>query len=81
MPANIEQLSTSGPLVLSPRAALTMGMVLHELCTNAAKHGPLADPTGKWIFPGMWMTKVTSILSGSKGPCDRLHHRKASILV
>lgn len=46
--ATIEQLSVNGPLVfLAPRAALTMGMVLHELCTNAAKHGALSDPTGK----------------------------------
>lgn len=42
-----EQMSTEGPSVhLRPRAALTMGMVLHELCSNASKYGALADPAG-----------------------------------
>ncbi|MEM7567101.1 MAG: HWE histidine kinase domain-containing protein, partial [Pseudomonadota bacterium] len=31
---------------LSPKAALTLTMVLHELVTNAAKYGPLADDGG-----------------------------------
>ena len=52
-----EQMSTEGPAVkLPPRGALTMGMVLHELCTNAAKYGALADPGGKikltWTVDG-----------------------------
>jgi two-component sensor histidine kinase len=31
---------------LTPDAALTLGLVLHELTTNAAKHGALASPAG-----------------------------------
>jgi PAS domain S-box-containing protein len=31
---------------LEPSAALTLGLVLHELATNAAKHGALADAAG-----------------------------------
>ena len=43
----------SGPSVsLSPRCALTLGMALHELATNAAKYGALSAPSGsvavKW---------------------------------
>ena len=32
---------------LAPDAALTLGLVLHELTTNAAKHGALASPAGQ----------------------------------
>lgn len=37
----------SGPLVrLSPKQALTLGMAIHELTTNAAKHGALTTESG-----------------------------------
>lgn len=35
------------PVLLRPRAVLTTGMVLHELCTNSLKYGALAQPDGK----------------------------------
>jgi two-component sensor histidine kinase len=46
----------AGPeVMLSAEAAQTMAMVLHELTTNAAKHGALSVPSGRvsmsWRLP------------------------------
>jgi PAS domain S-box-containing protein len=38
------------PLRLVPAAAQAVGMALHELATNAAKHGALANATGRIAF-------------------------------
>lgn len=35
------------PVQLRPKAALAMGLVLHELATNAVKYGALAEPKGR----------------------------------
>jgi two-component sensor histidine kinase len=35
------------PLPLSPRAALSLSLILHELATNAVKHGSLGRPEGR----------------------------------
>lgn len=37
---------TGGPMALTPRQALGLGMVIHELATNAVKHGALSVPGG-----------------------------------
>ena len=43
-----ERISVSGPkLVLHPAAAQTLALALHELATNAAKHGALSSTTGR----------------------------------
>jgi two-component sensor histidine kinase len=45
--AGPERIALDGPpVLLRPRAVLTMGMVLHELCTNSLKYGALAQPDG-----------------------------------
>ena len=42
------RLRLDGPEIqLRPKAALTMGMIIHELATNAVKHGALSVPDGK----------------------------------
>jgi two-component sensor histidine kinase len=43
-----ERLRMSGPNVpLSPRVAVVLSMILHEIATNAAKYGALSNDTGK----------------------------------
>ena len=50
-------ISVSGPdLMLAPQAAQALGLALHELATNAAKHGALAARDGaisvSWLIAG-----------------------------
>jgi PAS domain S-box-containing protein len=42
------QIAYAGPQVaLSPSTTLSLSLILHELVTNASKHGALSGPTGK----------------------------------
>jgi PAS domain S-box-containing protein len=46
--ADDPRISCSGPLLmLEPQAALHLALVLHELATNARKHGALSAPSGR----------------------------------
>jgi two-component system, chemotaxis family, CheB/CheR fusion protein len=46
-PFGLEQFKIEGgDIALRPRAGLSLGMILHELVTNAAKHGALSVPDG-----------------------------------
>ena len=52
-----ERIQTSGPdIALKARSAQTFALLLHELATNAAKHGSLSVPKGKvlldWTIDG-----------------------------
>src|SRR5262249_7498843 len=45
---NPERVRIDGePILLPPDVATPFGLVLHELATNAAKHGALSNHTGK----------------------------------
>ena len=55
---DIGRFSVSGPFVaLTPQAAVTVSLALHELCTNAAKYGALSVPEGRvaivWSLTGL----------------------------
>ncbi len=46
--AGTSRIHSSGPAVLlGARGALSLTLVLHELCTNALKHGSLSNETGQ----------------------------------
>ncbi len=54
-----ERLRMSGPSVpLSPRLAVVLSMVLHEIATNAAKYGALSNDTGKVALDWEVMTQA-----------------------
>lgn len=47
-PYDAMRVSTKGPdILLPPKLALTMALLLHELATNAAKYGALSSSSGK----------------------------------
>ena len=47
---------SGAPVMMAPKPALAIGMVLHELATNAVKHGALSTPQGRveiaWTVEG-----------------------------
>lgn len=52
-----ERVNVAGPAVeLGPRAALSASLLIHELATNAVKHGSLSNDTGivtvEWVSVG-----------------------------
>lgn len=52
-----ERVNQTGPMVeMGPRATLATSLILHELATNAAKHGALSNDNGKvelsWSISG-----------------------------
>jgi two-component system CheB/CheR fusion protein len=69
-PFGLERLAVDGPDVsLTPKLALSLGMVLHELSTNAAKYGALSAPSGKVAI--QW-----SKFAGKTGDCLNFQWRE-----
>jgi len=48
-PGNTNIVMEGEPVLLQPRAALAIGMIVHELVTNAVKYGALSVPGGNVI--------------------------------
>jgi two-component sensor histidine kinase len=72
--SNPERLRMFGPKVpLSPRVAVVLSMILHEIATNATKYGALSNDTGTvtldWdVTREEGQPKLTLIWSESGGP-------------
>jgi two-component sensor histidine kinase len=60
------------PLALGPAAALSLGMIFHELATNAAKYGALSDPDGRifvdWALANQKSRVLTLVWREIGGP-------------
>ncbi len=71
---NPERLRMSGPNVpISPRLAVILSMIVHEITTNAAKYGALSNDTGTvrldWeVFTENAGPKLRLIWTESGGP-------------
>jgi len=67
------QLEISGsPLMLPPKMALAMSMILHELLTNAAKYGALSTKTGA-------ISLTSGLERRPKGDIARLEWRERGV--
>ena len=51
------------PVALEPAAALSLGMIFHELATNAAKYGALAAPDGRVLVDWAVANQVKPLLT------------------
>ena len=72
-PFDLERIHLNGPeVMLKPRQALSLGMVLHELATNASKYGALSTPDGQvevsWDLSDADATKLGLRWSERGGP-------------
>lgn len=71
---NPERVRMSGPTVpLSPRPAVVLSMIVHEIATNAAKYGALSNDTGTvaldWeVIPENGKPKLRLIWTEAGGP-------------
>jgi two-component sensor histidine kinase len=70
---NPERMRMSGPTVpLSPRLAVVLAMIVHEIATNAAKYGALSNETGTirldWEIIAETRPKLRLIWAEAGGP-------------
>jgi two-component sensor histidine kinase len=60
-PYEISRATVEGPQIfLPPKLALVLGLITHELATNAAKYGALSDPLGHVSF--CWSIAETKLM-------------------
>lgn len=63
-----ERVSTGGPAVpLAPQAAQSVAMAIHELTTNAVKHGALSVPAGRVTVRWAWRGDALELLWREQG--------------
>ncbi|WP_210252959.1 PAS domain-containing sensor histidine kinase [Rhizobium sp. 18065] len=70
---NAPRISTSGPnLKIGSRSSLSLSLILHELATNALKHGALSVPEGRveltWGVTGAHQDRFELVWRESGGP-------------
>jgi len=75
------RVSANGPRVaLAPAAALSLGMIFHELATNAAKYGALSSPDGRvlvdWALADQSRPRLELTWSEIGGPPVKAPERK-----
>ncbi|HYC75545.1 MAG TPA: HWE histidine kinase domain-containing protein [Brevundimonas sp.] len=75
------RVSANGPRVaLSPAAALSLGMIFHELATNAAKYGSLSAPGGRvlvdWAVANQTRRRLQLVWRELGGPAASPPDRK-----
>lgn len=75
------RISLNGPeLALGPAAALSLGMIFHELATNAAKYGALSTPDGRvfvdWTIANQTSRILTVTWRETGGPAVEAPTRK-----
>lgn len=77
-PYGASRVYLNGPnAFLSPKLALTMALVFHELATNAAKHGALSDPVGRLSINWVVSERQLSLKwHESGGPIVSAPHRR-----
>ncbi|HEY3916216.1 MAG TPA: chemotaxis protein CheB [Stellaceae bacterium] len=77
------KVGTDGPEIsLTPKTALTLGMAIHELATNAAQHGALSAAKGRvdieWTLKGSRAAKALELRwSESGGPLVPAKRKKS----
>jgi two-component system, chemotaxis family, CheB/CheR fusion protein len=68
------------PVMLKPQAALFMALVVHELATNAAKHGALSNSGGRisvsWTIAGDSPSRLELTWAESGGPAIKALPRR-----
>jgi two-component sensor histidine kinase len=77
-PYEVSRMAMAGPdCLLSPKLALTMALLIHELATNAAKYGALSSATGAltigWTLAGTRLNLEWREIGGP--PVVRPDHR------